>query len=205
MKNRSVYPYIDYFLTSYQARLRRFFFFYWSIDSWKRPFSFLEWMCLFLDLLGLPEIYQILHELLNNNVRALDEREQLIAESIFGNRIHWESVRIHDNNTLVCRRMNIAFVSFHTIHFHNCISDGVLIHELVHVWQYEKFGSAYIVRALHAQASDAGYDYGGPVNLTYQTDLLDYNFEQMAEIIKDGFELQGRSSLYNNFIAQLQE
>ena len=164
----------------------------------------MEWCCLFLDLLAVPEIFQIIQELYSSNLRPLNVHELQIGKSIFDDSIQWELVRINHSN-LICRRMHIAYVGFHTIHYDECISEGVFIHELVHVWQYEKYGSAYIVRALHAQTTLEGYDYGGAHTLTYKRSLKDYNFEQMAEIIKHAYELECRSELYNNFVKQLQE
>ena len=128
-----------------------------------------------------------------------------LARPIFGRSVDYRTIRINSANTLVCKRFGIAFVSFHTIHYYQQISDPILIHELVHVWQYEKFGSAYIVRALLAQRSEMGYKYGGLAALNDQQKLTDYNFEQMAEIIRHGFELGGCNEVYNNFIGQLQE
>jgi hypothetical protein len=59
----------------------------------------------------------------------------------------------------------------------------------VHVWQYEQFGSYYIYKALSAQNSEEGYNYGGIKELdrciARKGSLLDYNFEQQASIIED--------------------
>ncbi|GLR16467.1 hypothetical protein GCM10007940_10820 [Portibacter lacus] len=127
-----------------------------------------------------------------------------IARPIFLDSIHWDHIRVNGQNS-IAKKFHIAFVSFHSIHFHRGISDPVFIHELVHVWQYEKFGSAYIIRALHAQRTKAGYHYGGELALYDKKRLLEFNFEQMAEIIKDGYLRSGSSSIYNNYIDQLQE
>jgi hypothetical protein len=77
------------------------------------------------------------------------------------------------------------------------MDDALLIHELVHVWQYQRLGFRYIPQALRAQASGAGYDYGGTEAL-YRArregkTLFDFNLEQQADIIADYFRLlQGR-------------
>ncbi len=128
-----------------------------------------------------------------------------MAYSVFGDSIDYDTIRINGDNTIICKRLHIAFVSFHTIHYHQSISDSILIHELVHVWQYERFGSAYIARALLAQHSKMGYKYGGLAALSRSQKLTDFNFEQMAEIIKHGFEYKGQHEIYNNFMGQLQE
>ena len=41
------------------------------------------------------------------------------------------------------------------------MQNSILIHELTHVWQFEKMGSVYIPYALIAQQSKMGYNYGG--------------------------------------------
>jgi hypothetical protein len=63
------------------------------------------------------------------------------------------------------------------------------VHELVHVWQYVHRGAIYIPRALAAQRTPAGYDYGGWVGLRDARTLDDFNYEQMADVIEDAFRL----------------
>ena len=55
----------------------------------------------------------------------------------------------------------MAYVTFGLIHCWKPLRDDVLIHELVHVFQYQLFGSSYIAHALRAQFSHPSYDYGG--------------------------------------------
>ena len=101
--------------------------------------------------------------------------------------------------------MAVAFVTFNTIHFANKISVPVFIHEVVHIWQYQKFGSVYIYRALKAQNSSEGYNYGGLESL-YAKMLsnyvfTDFNFEQQGEIFEDYCRMK-ESTSYESPIAQ---
>ena len=85
----------------------------------------------------------------------------------------------------------------------------------MHIWQYQRFGSVYIFRALWAQNSTNGYDYCGVVglmdNLKSEKGLLNFNFEQQAEIIEDYYKLrQNRYNalsdrkIYEYYVEQLQ-
>lgn len=65
----------------------------------------------------------------------------------------------------------------------------VLIHELVHVIQYQQHGSPYLLRALVAQYSREGYHYGGVSTLRKMRrngqGLSAFNYEQQAAIVED--------------------
>ena len=67
-----------------------------------------------------------------------------------------------------------------------------MVHELVHVFQFELVGSVYVWQALRAQSTN-GYEYGGPDGL--KTDrqtgkrFRDYNREQQGQIAQDYYGL----------------
>jgi hypothetical protein len=58
------------------------------------------------------------------------------------------------------------------------------------VWQYQQVGSRYIPRALYAQRTREGYNYGGVMALERAKGWADFNYEQQAEIVADYFCLQ---------------
>lgn len=146
-----------------------------------------------LDLVGIPEIYEILNELINWNIRDLNAEEKVLAFEVFGSNLDLSHIRIHSRN-LVARQLKIAYVSFRQINFYGLISNGIFVHEMVHVWQNQIFGSAYIYHALKAQCSKEGYDYGGieNLNVAYETGkkFHHFNFEQQGEIIQDFYRLK---------------
>ena len=79
-------------------------------------------------------------------------------------------------------------MSFHTINFDTEIPDPILVHEMVHIWQYGQIGAAYISEAFWAQKWGGGYNYGGLEPLKMHSDglkLKAFNFEQQADIIED--------------------
>jgi hypothetical protein len=134
----------------------------------------------------------------------MSAKEKQLAYPIFKDSIDWDNIRLN-SRSLAARGFKVAFVSFHTVHFGDRLSDDILIHELVHIWQYQNFGSAYIVRALHAQSTKAGYKYGGLLTLHEKSNLTDFNFEQMAEVIRDAYLNGSHLPVYNKYIKQLLE
>jgi hypothetical protein len=59
--------------------------------------------------------------------------------------------------------------------------DAIFIHEMTHVWQYDK-GYWVVLRSLWANTAGAGYNYtpGAPWD--------DYNVEQQAQIVEDWYK-----------------
>jgi hypothetical protein len=115
-------------------------------------------------------------------------RERDLAISVFGNKLPVHLITLDPDSIPVRKNRTGAYVSFHTINFHQAIADEVLIHELVHIWQYEKYGSVYISEAIWAQHWGGGYDYGGLEPLKKYSEgkgLASFNFEQQADIIED--------------------
>jgi len=89
-----------------------------------------------------------------------------------------------------------AFTSFHTINAWGKLKDYTLVHELTHVWQYEKAGAIYMAQAVHAQISRGrgAYDYGGPAGLqaarTKGQGLTGFNREEQAQIVEDFYRIK---------------
>jgi hypothetical protein len=116
--------------------------------------------------------------------------------------IRWNEVRVATGGWLrpvfVANRGR-AFVTFHTVNVPGNAPgvDGLatplatMVHELVHVLQYERVGSVYIPQALAAQFGAEGYDYGGAEGLAAARRagkrLAWFNREQQAQIAEDYF------------------
>lgn len=159
-------------------------------------------LLLILDLLGVVEIYEALATTLKTNTRPLTEEEIERAKPIFAETINYKRIRIDEHARLGPQQYQFCYVSFHTINSWGEMSDDVLIHELVHVWQYERFGALYIGKALMAQWEE-GYDYGGRRRLTKVKNeggkLVDFNFEQQADIVMDFYRLRtGRATRWGS-------
>ena len=146
-----------------------------------------------MDIIGIPEWVNILQELIFWNLRNLNPEELAIVYPIFKNSIPYERIRINENDALFAKRLRIAYANFNHINSYGKLSDRMLVHELVHSWQYNQFGSIYIYKALRAQNSRAGYNYGGLSQLKKAGQngkgLLNFNFEQQGDIIEDYYLL----------------
>jgi hypothetical protein len=79
-------------------------------------------------------------------------------------------------------------VSFNTINSWGPLNDHTLLHELTHVWQYQKMGAIYMPKAIHAQ-NTTGYKYGGLAELRKRQaagqGISSFNLEQQGQISGD--------------------
>ena len=177
------------------------------------------------DVLRGPRLFEFVWHLLAS-VSRLNKAEIEAASAVLGsNAIRYSSVRVAEGRFLTfVFKINGGrpFVTFHTINFPRTGTKtrsnlSVVVHELVHVLQFEKVGSVYIWQALRAQRTD-GYDYGGYNQLVKDRDngkhLRDYNREQQGKIAQDyyrGVVAQGLdgtepvSKAYEPFIEELRK
>jgi hypothetical protein len=180
-----------------------------------------------LDLLGVPEFFDLIGQIIKPNTRMLTELEVKEAKKVFGGSLPYHKIRIDEYSLIAMagakfvRTNDMGVGLFYTIHFTrplnivpgNCDMKW-LIHELVHVAQMLYVGSQYTSEALYAQFT-TGYDYGGPNNLINKQ-LKDFNREQQGCIPEDYyyFVLFDRNHkrygympyrVYKSYIQQLQE
>ena len=167
-----------------------------EISDEKHRISIRNWFGTLLiyiaELLGVPGIYQTIAELIKFNTRPLSAKEIEIAKTVFGDGLNYELIRWDKKAFFVAKRRKLAYVSFHTINSWGDLSAAIFIHELVHVWQYEQMGAVYIPRALAAQKTAEGYNYGGVEALRTHAykGLAAFNLEQQGEIIADYFRIK---------------
>jgi hypothetical protein len=151
----------------------------------------MELLLLILDLLGVGELYEMLNDFLKWNSRTLTAAEEQLLRGIYGTTINYSRVRVDEKALLGPRQYRFCYVSFYIINAWGKMHDSLLVHEMMHVWQYQHLGVIYIPKALSAQYSLMKYDYGGKPGLMQAAEdgkkLLDFNFEQQAEIITDYF------------------
>jgi Domain of unknown function (DUF4157) len=171
------------------------------------------------DVMGGPEIVEfILH--LVTKARALTAAEIAAASSVLGSTaIRWEDVRVDEGGVLAvvfALNNSRAFTTFHTINLPPNEPMDTVVHELTHVFQYERAGSVYLGEAIHAQAT-IGYGYGDGAGLVTAKNsgkhYRDFNREQQAQIAQDYYKrviIAGGASLpadelsaYNYFIGEL--
>ncbi|MCO6493718.1 MAG: hypothetical protein J5I98_35185 [Phaeodactylibacter sp.] len=179
----------------------------------------LELLLLLLDCLGAGELYEAILDFVKFNSRPLHPWEKELARPIFGKSINYGRVRIDEYAVAGPRQFHFCYVSFYCINSWGRMDNSLLIHELAHVWQYQKMGIVYIPRALMAQRSPEGYDYGGTRGLEAALragrTLQDFNLEQQAEIVSDYYRIRegypprwGRAGvtelpIYEHFVKEL--
>jgi hypothetical protein len=149
---------------------------------------FLDFFFVLADLFFVFDIYELIAGFSKPNIRSLTAHERQIARSVFGENIDYDLVLLDEKARIVTRDKGVAYVSANTINSWGSLSNALMIHELVHVWQYQRFGAVYIPRALRAQQEE-GYDYGGLDKLLQEPDFYNYNPEQQGDIIADYYRL----------------
>jgi hypothetical protein len=161
--------------------------------------------CYLFDLLGGPELAQFLMHLVMPTT-SLTVTEMAAAATVLGpTALRYGEVRVAEGGLLrlIFRlNRNRAFALWHTIHLPQCgrADLSLLVHEITHVFQYEKIGSIYIGEALYAQwtLGRGAYQYGGADGLkrAYQSGkpYKAYTREQQAQIAQDYYQLLAQST-----------
>ncbi len=148
------------------------------------------------DIVRGPRLFEVFWHILTG-VNPLTEAEISAASEVLSpNAIRYGSVRVAEGRLLwfiFKLKSKRAFTTFHTINLPSSGSQSrshldLLVHELVHVRQFELVGSVYIWQALRAQRTN-GYGYGGSEKLIEDRrngkHFRDYNREQQGQIAQD--------------------
>lgn len=143
----------------------------------------------FLECIGVGEFYETITDFVKFNTRPLHRWEVELAKSVYGDTVNYRRVRIDELAVAGPKQKRFCYVSFHLVNSWGPMRNSTFIHELMHVWQYEKMGALYMVNALRAQNSIMGYNYGGLTALKEYLEkgknLQDFNPEQQADIVAD--------------------
>ena len=159
------------------------------LNSFGADTTWLDRLFQVLDLLFVFDAYEAISNRLTPQLRRLTPREYDELHCIFGDSVPYGRIRIDERAYLGPRSHRFCYVSFHTINSWGPIPPAILVHETMHVWQYVHEGACYIPRALAAQRTVAGYDYGGRAGLMATRHLSDLNYEQQASVIEDAYRL----------------
>ena len=185
---------------------------------------FFDWLHQFLtqifDLFGGPEIFEFLFHLLTKTT-PLSGSEVATISSILGpEAMRYGDVRVVQGGIfdLVFKlNGNLAFATWHSINLprtgrHNRENRSIVVHELTHVYQYERVGSRYLGEAIYMliKTKRDCYNYGGPDGLSNAClagrKYRQFNREQQAMITQDYYSRCERDldiSSYEPFIAQV--
>ena len=128
--------------------------------------------------------------------RGLTEGEVALVRSIFGTAIDCSLVRLKRTRWFPFQPVNTLMAPHGHIHFHprsphycddfshaSLPEQGLLIHEMTHVWQSQTKGNWYLPLMRHPWCR---YDY----RLTPGWPLNRYGIEQQAEIVRHAFLLR---------------
>ncbi len=192
----------------------------WLKDTGKGTIG---WMYLLLtqifDLVGGPEIAQFFMHLITHTT-PLTADEIALAGSVLGSKaLRWGEVRVAEGGLLdLIFRLNgnLAFATWRTVYLprtgrHTRTNLPILVHELTHVYQYERVGTRYLGEAIYVLVKTRRqcYAYGGEVGLKTAVAAgqryCHFNREQQAQIIQDycARKLQGADvSAYEPILAQ---
>jgi hypothetical protein len=152
------------------------------------------------DLLFCPEIYTTALVITKSELRPVNDLEEYLIQEIYKDTIDSRFILINDHTTSFIKKYAYAFVTYNTIHFDKEISEPIVVHELMHIYQYQKFGSVYLYRCAKAQLSKYNYDYGGVERLSIGLEkgktIFHYNFEQQAMIVEDYFRRNNQFTMF---------
>ena len=128
--------------------------------------------------------------------RPLTSGETELARSVFGTAIDYARVTLRRRKWAFFQPRRVTMAPRGHLHFHprsevycddfssaDTIRQGLLIHELTHVWQTQTLGEWYLVLHRHPWCR---YEY----SLKPGWPLSRYGIEQQAEIVKHAFWLR---------------
>jgi hypothetical protein len=172
------------------------------------------------DLVGGPEIAQFLLRFFTPTTPLTGAEIGAIAGVLGPQALRFGDVRVTQGGLmdLVFKlNGNLAFATWHTINLprngrHTRANLPILVHELTHVYQYERIGTRYLGEAIYVLIKTRRdcYNYGGAEGLNSACAAGrrygDYNREQQAQIAQDYFDLHEKGSdvtAYEPFMAQV--
>lgn len=124
---------------------------------------------------------------LQHHARALTRAERELLRRVFRRSISSYNVRLVEGRSGLFGFNDRPFTLGNTIYLKHYLSSlpGLLIHECVHVWQYQNVGPRYAIEALSAQVllPDA-YDWEGEVGRG-KLGWPEFNKEAQAQLIED--------------------
>jgi hypothetical protein len=172
------------------------------------------------DLLGGPDLAQFLMHVVMRTTALTPDEVSAIASVLGPEAIRYGDVRVAEGGILsFIFRLNgqRAFATWHTIHMPGGGAPGrddlsLVVHEAIHVMQYERIGSAYLGQAIyaHIRSGRDSYRYGGPAGLEQALKrglrLKAFNREAQAQIAQDYYRLrtwQGDAAAYEPYLAEI--
>ena len=144
------------------------------------------------------------------NTRKLSDKERALAMSVYDKSIPYDSVFLTDglgpipgyDNPYTTENMGLFFVHIGPDIYPDATLkkkyngygryDEIFIHEMAHVWQYDK-GYNVVLSSFWANTAGEGYSY------TLGKAWDDYNVEQQGDIVSDWY-VKGMSTSDDRFV-----
>ncbi|MFK8057032.1 MAG: hypothetical protein AB8F78_12990 [Saprospiraceae bacterium] len=109
------------------------------------------------ELLGIGLVFALFESLFaGGRFRSLTRAESAFAKTYFAD-VELDMVLLDEGAKWIAKPLRIAYVAGVVIKTHGPFSSRLLIHELVHVRQFRRWGWAYTAKALMAQWTGDGY------------------------------------------------
>ena len=185
---------------------------------------FFDWWHHFItqifDLFGGPEIGEFLMHLVTKTTPLTPQEINMIASVLGENAFRFGDIRVVEGglfDLIFKLNGNLAFATWHSINLptngnHTRANLPIVVHELTHVYQYEKVGTRYLGEAIYMliKTKRDCYNYGGIAGLTDACSVgicyRDFNREQQAKITQDYFyycQLNADVTAFEPFITQV--
>jgi hypothetical protein len=172
------------------------------------------------DLLGGPEIGQFVMHLITRTTPLTGDEIATMSSVLGPNALRYEDIRVAEGglfDLIFKLNGNLAFATWHTVNMpreghHTRANRAILVHELTHIYQYERVGTRYLGEAIYMliKTKRDCYNYGAADGLQQACDAgrtyRDFNREQQAQITQDYYTLRERGvdvSAYEPFLAQV--
>lgn len=136
--------------------------------------------------------------LLEIDERPLTDEERDLLSRIFTDSVLLDNVRIVEGRCGVFGLSRRPFAMGNTIYFKKMdprVRPDILVHECVHVWQYQNVGARYAAQALMSQAiyGRGAYDWRAELGRGAAS-WKEFNKEAQAQLIQDIWSRSGISS-----------
>lgn len=138
--------------------------------------------------------------------RAMNDWERSQAFEVFGSSLNLDDVKLSEGGVMTVGGYSRTLPDH--IYFETGVLQrdfSILIHELGHVWQYQKGAS---VVGLACSAIDGDYDYGGEQGLrdglAAGRAFWDFGYEEQAQILQD-FYRASNTAAFDPYIKSVRE
>mgnify|MGYP000324187303 CR=1 FL=1 len=136
----------------------------------------------------------------DTNFRSLNNHEKKVLKKVFKSSLNYNKIRIQEGAGVIMGVSNMwndgAFCTGNNIYFKgNEIEDFTLVHEAIHVWQYQNkdkcgfFARGFITGTKKTFGIENPYDWEKEINQERKNSWKELNLEAQAEFFEDLWKL----------------